>query len=126
MNSNRNRPVFLDLWAIRFPVGAVVSIAHRVSGVVLILAVPAALYLLDLSLRDAAGFEAVQGLLDSGAARAAILLTVAVFGHHFFAGLRHLLLDIDIGVGRGAARVTAYGVFAADLALVLTVGALLL
>jgi succinate dehydrogenase / fumarate reductase cytochrome b subunit len=126
MNTNSSRPVFLDLRVIRFPVGAVVSIAHRVSGVLLALALPGALYLLDLSLRSPAGFEAARGLLGSGPGRVAVLLVAAVFGHHFFAGLRHLLMDIDVGVGRADARLTAFAVFAANAIVVVATGILLL
>ena len=50
-------PVFLNLFRIRFPVGAVTSIAHRVSGVCLFLSLPFWIYLLDLSLQGAAGFS---------------------------------------------------------------------
>jgi succinate dehydrogenase / fumarate reductase cytochrome b subunit len=126
MNTNSSRPVFLDLRVIRFPVGAVVSIFHRISGVLLVLALPAALFLFDLSLRGPAGFETARALLSSGPGRIGVLLAVALFGHHFFAGLRHLLMDIDIGVGLAAARLTAYGVFIADAVVVSTTGALLL
>ena len=49
------RPVFLDLMRIQMPVGALTSIGHRISGVVLAASVPATVYLLGLSLRDEAG-----------------------------------------------------------------------
>ncbi len=45
------RPVFLDLMQIQMPVGAVTSIGHRISGVVLAASVPIAVYLLGQSLR---------------------------------------------------------------------------
>ena len=37
----RRLPVFLNLAQIRFPIGAIASIAHRVSGVLLFIALPA-------------------------------------------------------------------------------------
>ncbi len=39
--------VFLNLAQIRFPIGAIASIAHRVSGVLLFIALPVLAALLD-------------------------------------------------------------------------------
>ena len=44
------RPVYLNLWRIRFPVTAIVSILHRISGVVIFLGLPFLLYILSQSL----------------------------------------------------------------------------
>jgi len=44
------RPVYLNLLKIRLPVTGMVSFAHRVSGVLLFLFIPYAVYLFDLSL----------------------------------------------------------------------------
>ncbi len=57
--------VFLNLAQIRFPIGAIASIAHRVSGVLLFIALPVLAALLDASLRSEAGFASVRGLLSS-------------------------------------------------------------
>ena len=50
MATTAKRPVFLNLIAIRLPVAGVMSIVHRITGVLMTLAVPALIYLLDLSL----------------------------------------------------------------------------
>ncbi len=59
---SRRLPVFLNLAQIRFPIGAIASIAHRVSGVLLFIALPVVSVLLDTSLRDEAGFASVRDL----------------------------------------------------------------
>ena len=47
------RPVFFNLVQIQMPVGALTSITHRVTGIVLVLGIPYGVYLLDLSLQAA-------------------------------------------------------------------------
>ena len=55
----RKRPVFLDPRHIQLPVGALASIGHRVSGVVLALGVPVVVYLLAASLENEQSFAQV-------------------------------------------------------------------
>lgn len=90
------------------PVTAVVSIAHRLTGLLLFLLIPVAIYLLDLSLRSAAGYQQVLTWFDSALVRSILILTVWFMAHHFFAGIRYLLLDIDIGIEAAASRKTAW------------------
>ena len=117
----RPRPVFLNLAQIAMPVGAVTSICHRLSGVLLAAGVPAALYLLGRSLDGEAGFALVAGVLRQPWAKG--LLVALAWA---LAGVRHLLTDINVGVTLGAARRSAWGVNLAALAIaVLAVGAVL-
>jgi succinate dehydrogenase / fumarate reductase, cytochrome b subunit len=114
--SKIQRPVFLNLAKIQMPVGAVTSILHRITGIVLALYVPLSLYLLDLSLQGPQQYERVIGLLENWAFRIALILAVWALTHHVFAGIRHLLSDIDIGsqllVGRRSAWIVNLGALA--------------
>jgi succinate dehydrogenase / fumarate reductase cytochrome b subunit len=110
---NKNRPVNLDLRTIRMPVGGIVSILHRISGVFLVLSIPACLYLLQQSLASAETYERVLDWLASGPGRLSLFVLSVVFVHHLLAGVRHLLLDLDIGISRRAARRSAGWVLAA-------------
>lgn len=102
------RPVFLDLMRIQMPVGALTSIGHRISGVVLAASVPAAVYLLGLSLRDRVGFAQVVALFGKSAFKAAVVLVVWALAHHVLGGVRHLLTDVDIGSSLRTARRSAW------------------
>jgi len=106
--SKRRRPVFLDLMRIQMPVGALTSIAHRITGVILALGVPFALYVLELSLRGPQTYAQVARALDHRAVRAAAVVLVWALAHHLLAGVRHLLSDIDIGSRLPAARRSAW------------------
>ncbi len=124
MDKNKKRPVHLNLFVIRLPVTGVVSILHRLTGVLLVLAFPVFLYLLQQSLRDPAGFAEVRELLRSPIGRGLSLLAVWLIAQHFFSGIRHLLLDFDIGIERSRARLGSWLVFIAAGVTVLAVWSL--
>jgi len=108
MTNQRSAPVYLNLLRIRFPVGAVTSIGHRLSGVLLFLSLPVLIYLLDLSLQSPEGFEKALSYLNNCWFEAGLVLVVWSFMHHLLSGIRFLLIDIDIGVTRQAARNSAW------------------
>ena len=115
---HRQRPFFLDLLAIRLPIGGVVSIMHRASGAFLSLAIPCLLYTLMLSLRSPEDFARVQAFFGGGLGWLIGLGTLWALLHHFFAGLRHLGFDIGWGEEKMRARLTAKLAMAAAIALV--------
>lgn len=108
------RPVYLNLFAIRQPLPALVSVGHRISGAVLFLGIPILLWAFHALLTGNSGEFA------HGAFRLALFLVLAAYVFHFFAGLRFLLLDMHWGVARNSARRAALGVaLAAGLSIVL-------
>ena len=116
------RPVYLNLFKIRLPIGGVVSILHRVTGVFLVLLLPPAIYLLQQSLQDAATFEQTVRILGSLPGRALLLIVTWMFVEHLYSGIRHLLLDIDIGIERTTARRTAWLTLVVSIVTVLLIG----
>lgn len=87
--------------------GAVASILHRLSGLLLVLAVPAALGLAEYSSRSAPHFRWVAGLLDTRTAALLGAVLLAALVHHLLAGIRLMLMDVGVGVGLAAARRSA-------------------
>ena len=103
-----DRPVFLDPRHIQLPVGALASIGHRISGVVLAVGVPLVVYLLALSLRDEQSLALVSShvrLLTLKTAQVALGWARSL---PLLPGLRHLLSDFDIGSPLRSARRTAW------------------
>lgn len=90
----KNRPKNLNLFTIRLPINALVSILHRATGCVLFLVLPILLLLLQLSLSSAEYFEMVVSILHSPFIKLMILGLAWAFFHHFFAGVRHLAMDV--------------------------------
>lgn len=117
MARTQSAPKFLDLLRIQMPVGAVLSIAHRISGVLLFLALPFMVYLLALSLQGPAGYALAMDRLGSLPVQLLLILLAWSLFHHLLAGIRHLLLDIHIGVEKRTARRSAWLVNLAALGL---------
>ncbi len=117
------RPLDFSLRRARLPVAAWTSLGHRLSGILLALAVPGLLYLLELSLRDEHGYARVLALLDYPQAQIVSGVLLWAILHHALAGIRFLCMDMDLGVGARSARVSAWIVNAASvtLAIILTV-----
>lgn len=119
MARQTSAPKYLNLLRIQMPVGAVLSIAHRISGVLLFLALPFLAYLFALSLQGPGGYASALEWLAHPLARLTALLLVWSIAHHLLAGIRHLLLDIHLGVNKTAARASAWVVNIAALLLTL-------
>ena len=107
INKMARRPKYLDLFQIRLPLPALTSFLHRVSGALLFLTIPLLLILLQQSLGSAAGFDAAHARLNHPLVKLFLLVLLWAYLHHFFAGIRFLLLDLHIGVGLPQARITA-------------------
>jgi succinate dehydrogenase / fumarate reductase cytochrome b subunit len=113
--TSAKRPKYLNLIRIRLPIPGIVSFAHRVSGVLMFLAVPFLIYLLYVSASGESGFIHTQQLLHSPFIKLLLLILAWSIYHHLFAGIRYLLIDMDIGVEKSAARASAKIVFVAGL-----------
>jgi succinate dehydrogenase / fumarate reductase cytochrome b subunit len=114
--NNNKRPVYLNLLRIHLPVGGVVSIAHRITGVLLVGSLPLMLLLLQQSLASTEDYQRVATLLQTLPARVLLLVLAVTLAHHFFAGVRHLLLDVDVGISHAGGRRSAWLVLAAVVA----------
>jgi succinate dehydrogenase / fumarate reductase, cytochrome b subunit len=110
MSLTRNRPVFLNLFQIHQPVTAIVSILHRLSGLLLAFSLPGLVYLLQLSLSGPDGFSQVEDLVSSQGVRVIVVILCWILALHFFAGIRFLLIDIDLGITKKSARKMAWAV----------------
>lgn len=106
-----NRPFFLNLVKIHLPVTGFVSIFHRISGLLLFLAIPFSVYLLDISLQGEAGFIKAADILHMPLVQLVSLLLLWSIVHHLLAGIRFLLTDFDIGLEKHRAIQYAWLVF---------------
>lgn len=125
--TTKSRPKYLNLRAllfeIRLPLPGWVSILHRASGLLLFLSFAWLLFILDRSLASEAGYEAARTYVGLLPVKLALLVLLWAYCHHFCAGVRFLLLDLDKGVDLVTARRTAWAVLGASLALTAWLGA---
>lgn len=101
------RPKNLNLFTIRFPVPAIASVLHRLSGFVLFLIIPVALWALNRSLTSMASFDALYRLFLSPTTKFIIWCCLSAFFYHLVAGIRHLLMDIHVGEELKSGRLSA-------------------
>lgn len=115
------RPVYLNLLKIRLPLTGIVSFAHRISGVLLFLSLPFAVYLLGLSTESEASFLQVQNILSQPFMLLVQILLLWSISHHFFAGIRFLLIDAEIGIEKTSAKTGAWIVLLAEVITLLVI-----
>jgi succinate dehydrogenase / fumarate reductase cytochrome b subunit len=95
----------------RLPLAGFVSILHRISGMLMFLFLPFLLYLLDCSLTSENTFDHLKEFTQPVVVKLIILALAWAYLHHFFAGLRHLAMDVHMGLDKDSSRQSAVGVF---------------
>lgn len=116
------RPVNLDLTTIHFPAPAIASILHRLSGVVIFLAIPLLLWTLSLSLTSIETFQKLQLIGTSFICKFILWIILSSLLYHLFAGIRHLLMDMHIGDSLAGGRMGSYIVFVCGIVCAILVG----
>ena len=91
------RPVNLDIASMRLPITAWVSIAHRVSGVLIVPIFGLFLWMLQISLADSTNFETLQENLSKPSIKFFLWSILTVYAYHLLAGIKHLLMDLGYG-----------------------------
>ncbi|MEO9135080.1 MAG: succinate dehydrogenase, cytochrome b556 subunit [Casimicrobiaceae bacterium] len=125
MTQPPRRVVFLDLARIQMPVGALTSILHRITGVLLALVIPVVALLLARSLQGPESYADVTRLFGHPVVKVVAILWIWALAHHLLAGLRHMLMDVDVGSLLKPARRSAWTVNIAGVVIALfTAGAL--
>ncbi|WP_150138097.1 succinate dehydrogenase cytochrome b556 subunit [Candidatus Enterovibrio escicola] len=110
MKVTKPRPVNLNLRTIRFPIAAIASIMHRISGVITLISVAILLWLLSISLASPSGFEFAAYIIDCLFAKFLLWGILTILAYHIIGGLRHLLMDLkyfeELESGAVSAKVT--------------------
>ena len=119
---NTKRPVNLDLTTVKFPITAIVSILHRISGVVLLAGVLILMWMLDLSLSSEQGFAAVAETMQAPLAKLILWAVLAALAYHSVAGVRHLIMDLGWGETLEGGKLGAAVVIGASAVLIALAG----
>ncbi len=118
----KSRPKHLDLTKIRFPIMAIVSGMHRISGAVLFLFLPLLLWLWQESLASQQSFDALKSVVGHFLVKIFLLGLLWGYLHHLCAGIRYLALDLDLGGELAAARASSIVVLVVSIGLTVIVG----
>lgn len=117
----QQRPVNLNLTTIKFPPPAIVSILHRVTGVLIFLLLPFLLWVLSTSVSSQTGFLSLKdGNHPILWFFVWIALSATIF--HLIAGVRHLFMDLGYGESKQGGRATAYMVMILSLVGIIAAG----
>ena len=113
----RTRPKYYDLNLAHLPAPGLLSILHRVSGLLLFFPVlPGVLLLVTAALASEADYADVRDFFSRPLVKLAFIGITWAFAHHFWAGVRYLLLDLHWQVAKDAARRSALIVLALGIA----------
>jgi len=118
----KQRPQFrnihvTDLGNYRLPPAGLVSILHRISGFIMFAALPLILYMLQQSLLSEDTFKYFSAILQNPLSKLVLLVLLWGYYHHFCAGVRHLFMDMHIGIEKHSARQSALSVLVISLVL---------
>jgi len=136
-NAKTSRPVYrnihvTDIVTYRLPAAGIVSILHRISGVVMFLLMPFIIWMFDTSVTSEITYDQFTSVFTAGCADGAIpgwffkliaLGLIWAYLHHFCAGIRHLLMEATHTYTKQAGKTTAVATLAVSIALTVVLGA---
>lgn len=103
------RPVFLNLLQIKFPVTAIVSIGHRVTGVLMVLLLPFWIWVLQKTLGSVDSYSQLLSCINEYLLlKSIVFLSIVSVWYHVFAGFRHLIMDLGFGESMKKASLSAW------------------
>lgn len=119
---NKQRPKHLALHQIKLPLPGIVSILHRVSGLLLFFALPLLLLMLQYSLFSIETYTQLIGVLGHPLVKIMLVGLLWAFLHHFCAGLRYLAIDLHLVRDLAQARTSSKVVLLVSLSLTVLAG----
>lgn len=127
----RNINALSDLPSYRLPAAGIVSILHRISGVVMFLLLPFIIWMFDTSVsseisfaRFRAAFNVGLGFVPGVLVKLVALALIWAYLHHLIAGLRHLWMDVSHkAVSKEFGKTSAVVTLVASVTLTLLLGA---
>ena len=92
------KPVYINLFKIQLPLSALLSISHRVSGILIFfLVLPVSAYILNLLLASQDSFSSFVDIFNTSVfLRTFVLFNILIFEYHVIAGIRHMLMDFKL------------------------------
>ena len=126
----RNINALSDLPSYRWPLAALVSGMHRLSGVLMFLLLPFVLWLFDKSVSSEISFGQFSSAFTAGLwifpawfIKLVVLVLIWAYLHHLLAGVRHLYMDVTHKTTKDFGRQSAATVLVLAIGLTLVLGA---
>jgi succinate dehydrogenase / fumarate reductase cytochrome b subunit len=134
-DSAKTRPVYTNIHvtqivSYRLPPAGIVSILHRVSGLLMFVLLPFVVWMLDNSLSSEITFDAFTNVFVAGSGfipgwfvKLVALGLIWGYLHHFIAGVRHLWMDATHSVSKAQGHNSAVVTLALSVVLTVALGA---
>ena len=126
----RNINALTDLPSYRLPAAGIVSILHRISGLIMFLLLPLLVWMFDTSVSSEISFAKFSAAFNVGLGFVpAVLVKVVVLGliwaylHHLIAGVRHVYMDVCHAVSKEFGKSSAIATLVLSLSLTAALGA---
>jgi succinate dehydrogenase / fumarate reductase cytochrome b subunit len=126
----RNINALTDLPSYRLPAAGIVSILHRISGLIMFLLLPLLVWMFDTSVSSEISFAKFSAAFNVGLGFVpAVLVKVVVLGliwaylHHLIAGVRHVYMDVCHAVTKEFGKSSAIVTLMLSLGLTAALGA---
>ncbi len=126
----RNINALSDLPSYRLPAAGIVSILHRISGLIMFLLLPLLVWMFDTSVSSEISFAKFSAAFNVGLGFVpAVLVKVVVLGliwaylHHLIAGVRHVYMDVCHAVSKEFGKSSAVVTLVLSLGLTAALGA---
>ena len=128
------RPVYrnihvLQIMKYRLPPAGIVSILHRVSGVMMFVLMPFIIWMFDTSLTSEISYAQFSAVFAGGVGfvpgwffKLVALALIWAFLHHFIAGVRHLWMDATHAVTKEFGQASALLTLGLSVVLTLLLG----
>jgi succinate dehydrogenase / fumarate reductase, cytochrome b subunit len=119
----------LEATQYKLPPAAVVSILHRLSGILMFVLMPFIIWMFDTSLTSEISYSQFTsvfvggyGFLPAWLIKLVVLALIWAYLHHFIAGLRHLWMDATHSVSKEFGRTSAFVTLGLSIVLTLALG----
>lgn len=126
----RNINAMSDLPNYRLPIAGIVSILHRVSGLLMFVLLPFIIWMFDTSLTSEISFDTFKSVFIAGVGfvpgwfvKLVALAIIWAYLHHWLAGIRHIRMDIKHTVTKEQGKSSAQIVLAISLTLTVLLAA---
>jgi succinate dehydrogenase / fumarate reductase cytochrome b subunit len=134
-NAKTPRPVFTnihvtDIVSYRLPPAGIVSILHRISGVIMFLLMPFIIWMFDTSVTSEISYDEFTAVFAAGCGvipgwffKLIALGLIWAYLQHFIAGVRHLIMDVTHSVSKAQGHSSAVITLALSIGLTVVLGA---
>jgi succinate dehydrogenase / fumarate reductase cytochrome b subunit len=116
------RPMHLNLFVMRFPITAISSIGHRISGIWIFICLPFLLLMLQESLANLESFSNISNKFNNIYYKLFLLSFLIASIYHAIAGIRHIIMDLGFMESKNESKITSWIVIISSIIIFLFLG----